>query len=147
MFVYAGRIWNHRRAGGLKRNFYMIDFNRLGGTINAPEGGVLIEKIDKIISDPNRSAQVALVASGEHKRYVIATENMKEGDALKSTELVSRSPSSLFSCFNHYHYQHAVMQEFQCVATKTVGKSTPPVTSGLQGGHFHPWDSRDPWIL
>lgn len=89
----TGRIWNHRRAGGLKKNFYMIDFNRLGGTINAPQGGVLVEKIDKIMSDPNRSARIALVASGEHKRYVIATANMQEGDAVKSTQIVSRSPS------------------------------------------------------
>lgn len=87
-----GRIWNHRRAGGLKRNFYMIDFNRLGGTISAPQGDVLIEKIDKIMSDPNRSAQIALVASGEHKRYIIATENMQEGDVVKSSQIVSRSP-------------------------------------------------------
>jgi len=89
----AGRIWNHRRAGGLKRNFYMIDFNRLGGTISAPQGGVLVEKIDKIMNDPNRSARIALVASGEHKRYIIATDNMQEGDAVKSTQILSRSPS------------------------------------------------------
>jgi len=70
----------------------MIDFKRLGGTVNAPQEGILTEKIDKIIDDPNRSARIALVASGEHKRYIIATENMKEGDALRSTELLSRSP-------------------------------------------------------
>jgi len=96
----TGRIWNHRRAGGLKRNFYMIDFNRLGGTICAPQEGVLTEKINKIINDPNRSARIALVASGEHKRYIIATENMQEGDAVKSTQIVSRSPSQFFSCFS-----------------------------------------------
>jgi len=71
----------------------MIDFSRLGGTVSAPEGKVLIEKVEKIMSDPNRSARIALVASGEHKRYVIATENMQEGDAVKSTQIVSRSPS------------------------------------------------------
>jgi len=73
----------------------MIDFNRLGGTISAPQGGVLVEKIDKIMSDPNRSARIALVASGEHKRYIIATDSMQQGDAVKSTQLVSRSPSQL----------------------------------------------------
>jgi len=79
----------------------MIDFNRLGGTINAPPEGVLTEKIDKIMSDPNRSARIALVASGEHKRYIIATETMQEGDAVKSTHLISRSPSQLFFMFCH----------------------------------------------
>jgi len=71
----------------------MIDFKRLGGTVNAPKEGVLVEKIDKIMTDPNRSARIALVASGEHKRYIIATDSMKEGDAVKSTQLISRSPS------------------------------------------------------
>jgi len=81
----------------------MIDFNRLGGTISAPPGDALIEKIDKIMSDPNRSARIALVANGEHKRYIIATENMQEGDTVKSTQIVSRSPSQLFFivCFSH----------------------------------------------
>ena len=73
----------------------MIDFNRLGGTINASEGSVLTEKIDKVMSDPNRSAHIALVASGEHKRYIIATESMQEGDYVKSMQLLSRSPSQL----------------------------------------------------
>ena len=81
----------------------MIDFNRLGGTVSAAQGDVLIEKIEKIMSDPNRSARIALVASGEHKRYIIATENMQEGDALKSTQIVSRSPSKLFFvCLSTY---------------------------------------------
>jgi len=71
----------------------MIDFKRLGGTINVPQGKVLTEKIEKIMSDPNRSARIALVASGEHKRYIIATDNMQEGDPVKSTQIVSRSPS------------------------------------------------------
>jgi len=77
----------------------MIDFNRLGGTVSAPQGGVLIEKIDKIISDPNRSARIALVASGDHKRYIIATDSMQQGDSVKSTQLVSRSPGTLFFMF------------------------------------------------
>jgi len=71
----------------------MIDFSRLGGTINVPKGGVLTEKIDKIMTDPNRSGKIALVASGEHKRYIIATDSMKEGDTVKSTQVISRSPS------------------------------------------------------
>ena len=82
----------------------MIDFNRLGGTISAPKGNVLIEKIDKIMSDPNRSARIALVASGEHKRYIIATENMQEGDVVQSTQVVSRSPGQFSCVFNTITY-------------------------------------------
>lgn len=92
--IATGRIWNHRRAGGHKRNFRMIDFCRIGGTVKMPEDGVIVEKIDKIEYDPNRTARIALVASGEHKRYVIATENMKSGDIIKSTQVLTRSPGN-----------------------------------------------------
>lgn len=34
---------------------------------------------------PNRSARIALVASGDKQRYLIATQNMKPGDLIRST--------------------------------------------------------------
>ena len=98
LFNLIGRIWNHRRAGGHKRNFRMIDFCRVGGTVSMPSDGVIVEKVDKIVYDPNRTARIALVASGEHKRYIIATENMKAGDVVKSTETLTRSPGVCFVC-------------------------------------------------
>jgi len=60
-----------------------------------PENGVIIEKVDSVQYDPNRSARIALVASGEHKRYVIATENMKSGDIIKSSQILTRSPGKV----------------------------------------------------
>jgi len=67
----------------------MIDWSRDSG---ATETEPLVEKIDRICYDPNRSARIALVASGERKRYVIATHNMAPGMFIKSTRLVTRSP-------------------------------------------------------
>jgi len=84
-----GRIWNHRRAGGHKRNYRMIDWSRDSG---ATETEPLVEKIDRICYDPNRSARIALVASGERKRYVIATHNMTAGMYIRSSKLLTRSP-------------------------------------------------------
>jgi len=84
-----GRIWNHRRAGGHKRNFRMIDWSRDSG---ATESEPLVEKVDRICYDPNRSARIALVASGERKRYVIATHNMAPGMFIQSSRLLTRSP-------------------------------------------------------
>ncbi|CAH1784248.1 unnamed protein product [Owenia fusiformis] len=81
-----GRIWTHGIGGGAKRNFRMVDFVRKG--INETEP--LVEKVDTIIYDPNRSAILALVASGTHKRYIIATENMKKGDIIKSSSHIPR---------------------------------------------------------
>jgi large subunit ribosomal protein L2 len=60
-----------------------------------PNDGTIVEKVDKIEYDPNRTARIALVASGEHKRYVIATESMKSGDIIKSTQVLTRSPGNV----------------------------------------------------
>jgi len=86
-----GRIWNHRRAGGLKKEFRMIDWARCSGA-QEKDNNVLVEKIDQVISDPNRSAHIALVASGERKRYIIATHNMAPGMIIKSSSNLTRSP-------------------------------------------------------
>ncbi|KAI0211332.1 39S ribosomal protein L2, mitochondrial [Lamellibrachia satsuma] len=82
-----GRIWYHRRGGGHKRNFRMIDWVRGGPT----QGPPLLEKIDKIMYDPNRSARIALVATAEKKRYIVATQNMKAGDIIKSSQVLSKT--------------------------------------------------------
>jgi len=65
----------------------MIDWVRGGPT----QGPPLLEKIDKIMYDPNRSARIALVAAGENKRYIIATQNMKAGDIIKSSQVLSKT--------------------------------------------------------
>lgn len=51
----------------------------------------VLEKVDKILYDPNRSARIALVAGGEHKRYVIATQNMKPGDVIRSSSKLTKT--------------------------------------------------------
>lgn len=66
----------------------MIDWER-GGRANRASD---IEKVEKILYDPNRSARIALVASGEKKRYLIATQNMKPGDLIKTSLELTRSP-------------------------------------------------------
>jgi len=67
----------------------MIDWVRCRET----DGETKTEKVEKILYDPNRSARIALVATGEMKRYVIATNSMKPGDLIQSTQVVTRSPS------------------------------------------------------
>lgn len=83
-----GRIWNHRRGGGHKRNFRMIDWVRC----READGLTRTEKVEKILYDPNRSARIALVATGEMLRYVIATNSMKPGDLIQSSQVLTRSP-------------------------------------------------------
>lgn len=72
--------------------FRMIDWVRCHET----DGPTKTEKVDQILEDMNRSARIALVATGEKKRYVIATHNMKPGDLIQSTQVLTRSPSKLF---------------------------------------------------
>lgn len=54
---------------------------------------MLEEKVFKIIVDHVRSAHIALVASGDHKRWIIASENMKVGDIVKTSSVIPRIPS------------------------------------------------------
>jgi large subunit ribosomal protein L2 len=81
-----GRIWNFRRAGGLKQYLRMVDWNRGGPT----EGKPLEEKVLEVIPDRRmRSADLALVAAGEKKRYIVATQNMKAGDVIRSSQVLT----------------------------------------------------------
>jgi len=81
-----GRIWNHRRMGGDKRDYLMIDRVRAGPDTKVKE---LVERITKIQPDVNRSAYIALVAGGTRERWIIATASMKEGDTIRSTRVVA----------------------------------------------------------
>ncbi|PIO11984.1 hypothetical protein AB205_0083550, partial [Aquarana catesbeiana] len=67
----------------------MIDFQRLNyepGREDTP----FQEKVMEVRYDPCRSADIALVAGGKRKRWIIATENMKNGDLITSSGHIGR---------------------------------------------------------
>src|SRR6185369_7417207 len=72
-----GRMTSRHRGGGVKRRYRIIDFKR-----NKP--GVPA-KVFSVEYDPNRSARIALLhyVDGE-KRYIIAPNGLKVGDAIMS---------------------------------------------------------------
>lgn len=72
-----GKITSRHRGGGHKRMLREIDFRRNKDGIPA--------KVDSVQYDPNRSARIALLvyADGE-KRYVIAVDGQKQGDAVEN---------------------------------------------------------------
>jgi large subunit ribosomal protein L2 len=72
-----GRITTRHQGGGHKRQYRKIDFKRNKDGIPA--------KVATIEYDPNRSARIALLhyADGE-KRYIIAPEKLRVGDAIMS---------------------------------------------------------------
>lgn len=56
------------------------------------EGEVQIEKVMEIIKCGCRTANVALVAVGDEMKYILATENMKAGDLIKTSRYIPRIP-------------------------------------------------------
>eukprot|EP00920_Eleutheroschizon_duboscqi_P029484 GHVT01071606.1.p1 GENE.GHVT01071606.1~~GHVT01071606.1.p1 ORF type:complete len:261 (-),score=-8.58 GHVT01071606.1:58-756(-) len=65
----------------------MVDWTR----IKPEDGRILKEKVYEVFYDQNRSAHLALVASGDKKRYIIATSNMKPGDIIESSSVLTKS--------------------------------------------------------
>ncbi|XP_034040454.1 39S ribosomal protein L2, mitochondrial [Thalassophryne amazonica] len=85
----TGRIVTHGLGGGHKKRYRMIDFQRLRyepGREDKP----FDEKVLLVRYDPCRSADIALVAGGSRKRWIIATENMKVGDIIKTSGVIGR---------------------------------------------------------
>ena len=74
---HHGIVTSRFRGGGHKRMYRLIDFKRRKDSVAA--------KVESIEYDPNRSARIALLsyADGE-KRYIIAPDGLKAGDALQS---------------------------------------------------------------
>ncbi len=73
----AGRITTRHRGGGHKQHYRVIDFKRNKDGIPA--------KVERLEYDPNRSANIALLLySHGERRYILAPQGVKSGDALMS---------------------------------------------------------------
>ncbi|XP_064412715.1 39S ribosomal protein L2, mitochondrial isoform X2 [Latimeria chalumnae] len=86
---HTGKIRVHGIGGGHKQRYRIIDFQRLhyepGKQDNPFE-----ERVIEVRYDPCRSADIALVAGGIRKRWIIATENMEAGDIIKTSGYIGR---------------------------------------------------------
>lgn len=75
----SGKIAVRHQGGGHKRRYRLVDFKQ--NKIDVPGKIIAIEK------DPNRSALIALVSYMDgDKRYILATEGMKKGVMIVSSE-------------------------------------------------------------
>lgn len=115
-FCHTGRIRTHGIGGGHKQKYRMIDFQRLCYE-TGKEARPFEEKVVEVRYDPcrwdqlsprrtlsdmhdegcehtavstHRSADIALVAGGNRKRWIIATENMQVGDIIKTSGVIGR---------------------------------------------------------
>uniref|UniRef100_A0A1A7WFZ3 Large ribosomal subunit protein uL2m n=1 Tax=Iconisemion striatum TaxID=60296 RepID=A0A1A7WFZ3_9TELE len=86
---HTGKIRTHGIGGGHKQRYRWIDFQRLRYEAEK-EDRPFEEKVVEVRYDPCRSADIALVASGNRKRWIIATENMQVGDLIKTSSVIGR---------------------------------------------------------
>ncbi|XP_078452547.1 large ribosomal subunit protein uL2m [Lampetra planeri] len=91
---HTGRIRTHGIGGGHRQCYRMIDFKRLpvgllAGRLDENKT-VMEEKVMEVRYDPLRSADIALVAGGTHKRWIIATQSMQPGDVIKTSGFIGR---------------------------------------------------------
>jgi large subunit ribosomal protein L2 len=83
----SGRVTAWHRGGGHKRRYRFIDFKR--DKLDIPA------RVASIEYDPNRSARIALLhyADGE-KRYILAPNDLKQGDRVVSGETADIQPGN-----------------------------------------------------
>lgn len=86
---HTGRIQVHGIGGGHKQRYRMIDFLRFRPE-QETKPGPFEEKVIAVRYDPCRSADIALVAGGSRKRWIIATENMQVGDTILNSDHIGR---------------------------------------------------------
>ncbi|CAF0838939.1 unnamed protein product [Brachionus calyciflorus] len=77
-----------RVGGGLPIYWHFVDFKRVGPKSGPP----LVEKVIDIIATRDRTSYLALVAHGDIKRYILATQNMKVGDLIRTSGEIPRVP-------------------------------------------------------
>lgn len=78
-----------RRAGrhAIRRNYLWIDYK-----FSAPPGETVEEKVYSVRQTPYYNFLVALVARDGFKRWIVASENCKPGDIIKTHNILPNSP-------------------------------------------------------
>jgi len=84
---------NHKVGEGVRRFYRMLDLTR---NVPSGENSPFVERVLEIIDDETRNPFIALVANGNFKRYILATENMKPGDLIKTHNEIPRNPVQAF---------------------------------------------------
>ncbi|XP_024936341.1 39S ribosomal protein L2, mitochondrial [Cephus cinctus] len=86
----TGRVVAKGIGGGIKHKYHWIAWKRDGPTdvgVKPKE-----EKVLEVFQDGCRTAFVALVGTGRDLKYILATENMKPGDVIRTSCAIPRNP-------------------------------------------------------
>jgi len=86
-------IQNYKIRGGVDRRYRMVDLTRL---VPVGETSPFAERVLEIVDDETSSPFIALVANGNFKRWILASENMKVGDLVKTYNEIPRNPVQAF---------------------------------------------------
>jgi len=84
---------NHKVGVGVRRFYRMLDTTR---NVPVGENSPFVERVLDIVDDETRNPNLALVANGNFKRYILASENMKPGDLVKTYNQIPRNPVQAF---------------------------------------------------
>lgn len=87
----SGRLVAKGIGGGIKHKYHWIKWVRDGPADGPPQ----VEKVIEVLFDGCRTANVALVAVGDELKYILATENMKAGDLIRTSRHIPRIPGAL----------------------------------------------------
>ncbi|XP_074602459.1 mitochondrial ribosomal protein L2 [Brevipalpus obovatus] len=74
----------------VRRNYLWLDYK-----FTAPPGETIEEKVYSVRHHPFFTCLAALVAHKGHKRWIIASENMKPGDIIKTTNVIPSNPTQV----------------------------------------------------
>ncbi|XP_077271627.1 mitochondrial ribosomal protein L2 [Temnothorax americanus] len=86
----TGRIVAKGIGGGIKHKFHWIKWIRDGPKdLDEPPKE---EKVLEVFKDGCRTSFVALVGTGRELKYILATENMKPGDIIRTHQGIPRNP-------------------------------------------------------
>lgn len=91
LFFVKGRLVIKGIGGGIKRKYHWIHWKREGPKDDVPP---LAEKVIDIMIDYCRTSHIALVAGGDKMKYYLATENMKPGDIIYTSQYIPRIPGN-----------------------------------------------------
>ncbi|XP_063699537.1 large ribosomal subunit protein uL2m [Culicoides brevitarsis] len=84
----TGRVVAKGIGGGIKHKYHWVKFHRDGPA----EGPPKVERVVDVLFDGCRTSKVALVVCGDEMKYILATENMKPGDLIKTSKFIPRNP-------------------------------------------------------
>ncbi|XP_046752543.1 39S ribosomal protein L2, mitochondrial [Diprion similis] len=86
----TGRLVAKGIGGGIKHKYHWINWKREGP--KSLDEKPKEERVLQVLKDGCRTAFIALVGCGQELNYILATQNMKPGDIIRTSQAIPRIP-------------------------------------------------------